>query len=188
MKAAFVIFNGMTALDFVGAYDPITRLHSMGFMPDFQWDVCAPADPVTDDRGLRFGVGRAAESLAGYDLLIVAGGHVTRTLQNDNTFIDWIRTAANVPLKTSVCSGALLLGAAGFLKGRPATTHPSVYNDLAKYCSKVVEQRIVDDGDVITAGGVSSSIDLGLYLVERLAGVNVREQIAKQMQYRAAIA
>lgn len=68
-----------------------------------------------------------------------------------------------------MCTGALLLGAAGFLEGKTATTHPSAYDLLAAYTSKVSKERLVDEGDVITGGGVSTSIDLGLYLCERLA-------------------
>ncbi|MCK5913732.1 MAG: DJ-1/PfpI family protein, partial [Desulfuromusa sp.] len=92
-------------------------------------------------------------------------------------------TAAPVPLKASVCSGSLLLGAAGFLRGKKATTHPKAYTELARYCAKVSKERIVDEGDVITARGVTSAIDLGLHLVERLAGKETRIEIARQMDY-----
>ena len=86
-------------------------------------------------------------------------------------------------MKASICTGSLLLGAAGFLKGKKATTHPEAFGELRKYCSSVVDERIVDEGDVITAGGVSSSIDLGLYLCEKLAGRAVKEQIRRQIDY-----
>ncbi|NOQ42765.1 MAG: DJ-1/PfpI family protein, partial [Desulfuromusa sp.] len=98
-------------------------------------------------------------------------------------FVSWLQTAAPVPLKASVCSGSLLLGAAGFLKGKRATTHPKAYTELVRYCAQVTDQRVVDEGDIITARGVTSSIDLGLHLVERLAGEEVRIEIAKQMDY-----
>jgi cyclohexyl-isocyanide hydratase len=107
----------------------------------------------------------------------------TRPQQQDRTFIDWLRTAAPVKLKVSVCTGSLLLGAAGFLKGRRATTHPSAYQELEPYCKTVVKERVVDEGDIITARGVSSSIDAGLHVVERLAGPEARERIAQQMDY-----
>jgi transcriptional regulator GlxA family with amidase domain len=69
------------------------------------------------------------------------------------------------------------------LRGRRATTHPGVYRELAAYCAAVVQQRVVDEGDLITAGGVSASIDLGLHVVEKLAGAHARERIAAQMDY-----
>ena len=183
MRLAFVVFDQMTALDFVGAYDPLTRLKSMNFRPDLAWDICARTREVADDRGLRFTPTKVDESLAGYDLIIVAGGYGTRALVADDGFIAWLKTATRCPLKTSVCTGSLLLGAAGFLAGRRATTHPGAYADLPQFGATVARERIVDAGDIITAGGVTAGIDLGLYLVERLAGAEVRARIARQMDY-----
>ena len=131
MKAAFIVFDNMTSLDFIGFYDPLTRLKTMKFLDDFEW----------------------------------------------------IRTAQNVPLKISVCTCALLLGAAGFLKGKRATTHPGAYQELEPYCATVAVERIVDEGGIVTGSGVSASIDLGLHVVQRLAGANARARIAKQMDY-----
>jgi transcriptional regulator GlxA family with amidase domain len=183
LKAAFVLFERMTALDFVGAYDPITRLASMSIMPEFEFDLCGLATSVTDDRGLRFTPGRVGESLAGYDLLVVPGGFGSRELERDEAFLAWLRTAAPVPLKASVCTGSVLLGAAGFLTGRRATTHPTFFDELAPYCAEVVDERVVDEGAVVTSRGVSAGIDLGLHLVARLAGVRARDRIARQMDY-----
>jgi transcriptional regulator GlxA family with amidase domain len=183
MKAALIIFDGMTALDFVGFYDPVTRLKSMQIMPDFEWKLCSATRKVADDRGLRVGPDVANEPLAGYDLIFVPGGWSTRDLQHDAKFVGWLKTAAAAPLKISVCTGALLLGAAGFLEGRRATTHPGAYKELVPYCREVVRQRIVDEGDLVTAGGVAASIDLGLHIVQRLSGKDARERVARQMDY-----
>lgn len=183
MKIAFIIFNRMTALDFVGFYDPLTRLKTMNFLPDLEWDICAYSPEVADDRGLFFTPTKVAASLQGYDLLLVPGGFGTRSLQNDKGFIEWLQTAANCPLKTSVCTGSLLLGAAGYLTGKKATTHPNAFQELEKYCAEVVNARIVNEGTVITARGVTSALDLGLYLCEKLAGHEVKERIRRQMDY-----
>ena len=187
MKAAFVVFDDMTTLDFVGYYDSLTRLKTMKIVPDFEWKICAfrakANAQISDDRGLRLVADSVGESLAGYDLLFIPGGFGTRLLQHDRAFMEWIATAHNAQLKTSVCTGALLLGAAGFLKGKRATTHPSAYKELEPYCATVVQERIVDEGAIITGGGVSTSIDLGLHVVERLAGADARVRIAKQMDY-----
>ena len=185
MKAAFVIFDRMTALDFIGVYDPVTRLKSMGLMPEFSWDVCARSSQVLDDRGLAFTPDRVCEPLDAYDLLIVPGGFGTRALVKDVAFIGWLRSATPCRVKASVCTGALLLGAAGFLEGKRATTHPNALLELEHYCLEVVNRRVVDEGDVVTAGGVTSAIDLGLHLVGRLAGREGRERIRAQMDYPA---
>ena len=183
MKTAFLIFDKMTALDMVGVYDPLTRLKSMNLLPDFSWDICAQTSIVSDDRGLCFSANSVDESLSKYDLLVVPGGFGTRPLQYEKRFIRWLKTAEPVGLKTSVCTGSLLLGAAGFLEGKSATTHPAAVEELRPYCDNILDQRVVDEGDVITAGGVTAAIDLGLYLVERLAGKTIRARIAQQMDY-----
>lgn len=183
MNAALVIFNKMTLLDFVGFYDPVTRLKSMGLLSDFDWTICARDQTATDDRGVRVEATSVGQPLTTYDLLFVPGGIGTRSLQTDKAFIEWLRSFPTTGLAVSVCTGALLLGAAGFLKGKRATTHPSALKDLSPYCQTVVQQRVVDEGTVITAGGVAAAIDLGLYVVERLAGAETRERIATQMDY-----
>jgi transcriptional regulator GlxA family with amidase domain len=183
MTAAFVIFDRLTALDFVGAYDPITRLDSMGIRSDFDWDLCAFQKSITDGRGLQLSPDRVRPSLDAYDVLVVPGGHGTDALRRDKQFVDWLASAEPVALKTSICTGSLLLGAAGFLDGKRATTHPNAVDDLRPYCAEVGEDRVVDDGNIITARGVSAGIDLGLHVVKRLAGNDAQTRVAKQMDY-----
>lgn len=125
MRVAFVIFDRMTALDFVGVYDPVTRRRSMSLMPGLSWDTRAYTRRVAGDRGLAFTPDSVGEPLRGYDLLVVPGGFGTRALADDAGFVEWLRTSEPCGLKASVCTGSLLLGAAGFLKGKRATTHPS---------------------------------------------------------------
>jgi cyclohexyl-isocyanide hydratase len=183
MRTAFVIFDRMTSLDFIGIFDPLGRLRTMGILPDFEWAVCAVTDTVTDDRGLRFLPDRVGQTLEGFDLVVIPGGYGTRALQHDTAFLAWLRTASGVPLKVSVCTGALLLGAAGFLAGKRATTHPNSLKELEPYCAEVRSERLVDAGDVLTASGVTAGIDLGLYLVRRLTGAEASQRIARQMDY-----
>jgi transcriptional regulator GlxA family with amidase domain len=184
MRIAFVIFDRMTALDFIGVYDPLTRLQTMDLLPDVSWEVCAFTPQVSDITGLRFAPTRVGEPLDAYDMVVVPGGFGTRELVEDAAFLDWLRTAATCPLKVSVCTGARLWGTAGFLEGRRATTHPNAFGELRSTGAIVVEdQRVVDDGDIITARGVTAAIDLGLYLVEKLAGAEIKERIAGQMDY-----
>ena len=180
MNVAFCIYDGITVLDFVGAYDAVTRLERMDFMP-LEWDVCAPTERVNADR-LDLGVDRVEPDLGAYDLVFLPGGYATRELQDDRAFLEWLETAEGCEYLISVCTGSLLLGAAGFLDGKRATTHPNAFGDLAAY-AEVVDERVVEDGNVITGRGVSSSIDLGLYVVETLSDADTRKTIAEQMDY-----
>lgn len=184
MKIAYVIFDGVTWLDFIGVYDAVSRLKSMSFMKDLSWDICSLNNTAADNFGLTIVADKVREPLATYDAIIVPGGHGTRTLINDADFLTWIKTAVNVEYKMSVCTGSLILGAAGFLKSRKATTNFLEYETLRPYCSEVLKQRLVVDGNVITAGAVSSSLDLGLYLCEKWAGAEAREVIQQRMDYQ----
>jgi len=129
-----VIYDGMTSLDFVGVYDPVTRLKTMGFWPELTWDLCSFTESVSDTTNLKFAPNKVAKSLGDYDMVVVPGGRGADVLIHDEAFIEWLRTASSSKLKVSVCSGSLLLGAAGFLKGKKATTHPSDFNELKKFC------------------------------------------------------
>jgi transcriptional regulator GlxA family with amidase domain len=183
MKIAFILFDQVTALDFVGFYEAVTWMGILNAKENVSWDFCANQEEITDDRGLTFKVNRVNPELSEYDLIFVPGGLSTRKLRFDTEFIGWLQTAHDVEYKISVCTGALLLGAAGFLNGRRATTNPSAYDLLTPYCAEVVKTRIVRDGNVFTGGGVSASIDLGLYVVESLTSPEVAHQIQQKMDY-----
>lgn len=183
MKIAMVLFNGVTFLDFVGFYDVIYRLSLFDKTKDMAWDICGLTDEVTDEHGMRVKVNVLKPDLSKYDLVFIPGGMGTRKLKDDSEFIDWIRSAESATYKISVCTGSLLLGAAGFLKDKRATTHPNVYDLLEPYCKEVIKARIVKDGNVITAGGVATSIDLGLFLIGLFAGEEEAIIVKKQIDY-----
>jgi transcriptional regulator GlxA family with amidase domain len=184
MKIAYILFNGITWLDFIGVYDPVSRLKSMNYLPNLDWDLCSFSEIVTDQFGFAIKPMKIRNTLSAYDAIIVPGGKGTRELQFDPDFIAWLRTASDVPLKISVCTGSLLLGATGFLKEKKATTNFLEYEALRPYCKEVSEERIVEDGGIITAGAVSASLDLGLYLCNKWAGPEAEKEIRKRMDYK----
>lgn len=183
-KIAYIVFDKITLLDLVGMYDPISRLKSMKYLPDLAWDICSFAGPVKDSFGFEIQVDQVKPDLSQYDTLIIPGGFGTRPLQHDNAFIEWIKTAQPTQYKISVCTGALILGAAGYLAGKNATTNASAYDLLSPYCEQVSKEKVVEDGNVITAGGVSSSLNLGLYLCEKWVGEEARKAIQQKMDFQ----
>ena len=183
MKIAYIIFDGVTWLDFIGVYDAVSRLKSMRYMNDLSWDICSMNNTASDNFGLTIVANKVGQPLDSYDAIVVPGGHGTRTLINDRNFLDWLSSARDVKYKMSVCTGSLLLGAAGFLRNKKATTNFLEYETLRPYCAEVIQERLVVDGNVITAGAVSSSLDLGLYLCEMWAGSEAREVIRQRMDY-----
>ncbi len=183
MKIGFVVFNGITFLDLIGFYDVIYRLNLFEQTKGTTWDFCGLSEEITDELGLTIKVNKIRPELSAYDLIFVPGGMGTRKLRFDENFIGWLRQAADVRYIVSVCTGSLLIGAAGFLTGKKATTHPSAYELLEPYCQEVINARIVKDGNLITAGGVSTSIDLALYLVELFVNKEAVETVKKQIDY-----
>jgi len=183
VKIAFVLFNGVTFLDFIGFYDVIYRLNLFEETKGTTWDICGLSEEISDELGLTIKVNQVKPDLSQYDLVFIPGGMGTRTLRNDEEFVSWIRQAENVKFLVSVCTGSLLFGAAGFLKNKKATTHPNVYELLEPYCKEVIKCRIVRDGNVITAGGVSTSIDLALYMIGLFVNAEAVELVKKQIDY-----
>jgi transcriptional regulator GlxA family with amidase domain len=183
VKIAFVVYDNLTLLDFAGAYDPLTRLKIMGFVPDLTYDICARGENIRSVEGARLAVDRIGPDLSEYDYVIIPGGDGIQQLMKDPVFLKWIAVASERTTVAALCGGSLLLGAAGMLKGKRATTHPQLARFLKHFAGEVLPDRIVDEGSIITAGGVTSSIDLGLYLCGKIAGPEVQGKIRAQMDY-----
>ena len=183
MKIIFLIYDKITLLDFAGSYDPLTRLKAMDFIPDLIYEVSALKEEIRTTEGIRLIPDRVNTDLSNCDYLLIPGGDGVREMMQDQVFINWIRSAGHDTTIAAVCGGVLLIGAAGLLYDTWATTHPGMMEFLRHFTSKVLPDRIVDDGRIITAGGVTAAIDLGLYLVERIAGREIREKIRIQMDY-----
>jgi cyclohexyl-isocyanide hydratase len=185
-RIAFLAFPGLTLLDLVGASDALRRIAPMGIDPGVTCRIIGTKQVIEDDTGTTLVPDGVYEDLKQFDLLYVPGGQGTRLLMRDERFLEYLKAwPASRPL-ASVCTGALLLGAAGHLKGKRATTHHLALDLLEPLCKEAVrEQRIVAEGQVVTAGGVASSLDLGLYLVEWLWGEEARTRIATVMEYGA---
>ncbi len=184
MRIAFVLFDRINLLDFAGTYDALMRLKKLDFASNLTCKTCALKEEVYDNNGLRFIPSNPHESLDGYDMVVVPGGIGTRALAQDEIFLAWLRSSKSAPIKVGVCTGSLLLGAAGFLKDKLATTHPNAKDLLLTYGVKdVLDRRIVDEGDILTSAGVSASIDIGIYLCKRLFGDEAAKEVAASMDY-----
>ena len=122
LRIAFVILEGMVTLDFLGVYDPISRIKTMGFRDDVEWDICALAEEITDSTSqLTIKTNVVKPDLSSYDMFIVPGGRGVNQARENPEFMDWIKAGRSARYKVGVCNGTLLLGEAGFLIGRKAT-------------------------------------------------------------------
>lgn len=181
MKIGIIIYQDLTLLDLVGFTDAVNRLKVMQYLPGLELVYCAITPDLTDNFGFRLQADLVKPDLSSFDFLFIPGGFGTRKLIHDSEFIQWIQTARPVNWKISVCTGSLILGAAGFLDGKKATTHFDEYELLHQYTSEVIEADIVEDQNVITGGAVATSIILGLHVCKKLAGSEAAVQIAKRM-------
>ena len=181
---AIWLWDGVEELDFAGPYEVLTAWARDSERPVTVRTVAATTDPVTCSHGLRVLPDVAWSNLSRVDLFLLPGGD-TRPLQADDAFLQQMRDlAGGGALMTSVCTGALVYGKAGLLDGRPATTHWSALERLAALGVNVdADARFVDDGDIVTAAGVSAGIDMALHLVSRLESVERAQAIRRYIQY-----
>jgi putative intracellular protease/amidase len=180
MQIAVALYDRFTALDAVGPYEVLSRL------PESQLTfVGHEVGPVrTDNERLAMYVDAVFEDIPEPDVFVVPGGWGTRALLGDERILSWIRHAhEHSQWTTSVCTGSLLLGAAGVLKGLPATSHWLELDALSDYGASPTGRRVVEHGKVITAAGVSSGIDMGLALVAKIAGDEFAKTIQLLIEY-----
>jgi transcriptional regulator GlxA family with amidase domain len=179
---AVPLFPRVTALDAVGPYEVLQRV------PDFDIVFVGHTRGAvrTENAMLALGVDAAFEEVPAPDVIVFPGGVGTRALERDERVLDWLRAAhAHTRYTTSVCTGSLVLGAAGLLEGKTATTHWSCRELLEVHGATPVPQRVVEHrGDrIITAAGVSAGIDMALRLVELLVDRTAAEAAQLMIEY-----
>lgn len=181
MQIAIGLYPELTLLDAIGPYQVLS------LVPGHDVVLCAErTGPLSDDNGLvTLQVSHTFDDVPRPDVLLVPGGQGTRPLAvPDSAIVEWIRDAhATTTWTTSVCTGSLLLGAAGLLDGRRATTHWAYTDLLRAFGAEPVRDRVVIEDRVITAAGVSSGIDMALRLVELLHGREIAEAVQLGIEY-----
>lgn len=180
-KIVIPIFDGITALDAIGPYEVLSRLRRSKVV-----FAAATAGPVRTDNGMLCLVADAAlAEVDELDVLLVPGGIGTRPLIEDEGMLRWLRSAhERTQWTTSVCTGSLLLAAAGILTGLDATTHWLEMDTLARLGARPVHRRVVDAGSgMMTAAGVSAGIDMALVLASELEGEETAQAIQLAIEY-----
>ena len=180
MQIAIPLYDKFTALDAIGPYEVLSRLPGaeltfVGF----------EEGPVrTDNDRLAMHVDAVLEDIPEPDIVCVPGGWGTRALLGDDRLVGWIRRAhEGSEWTTSVCTGSLLLGAAGVLDGLEATSHWLELEALEQYGARPTPKRVVEQGKVITAAGVSSGIDMALALAGKVAGDDFAKTVQLMIEY-----
>ena len=180
MLIAILIFEKVTALDAVGPYE------ALGSVPGWELRFVAPeaGEVRTDSGALGLVADHSIDEVTKADVVIVPGGEGNRPLLDEERVLDWLRRLdAGTRWTTSVCTGSLLLGAAGLLEGKRATSHWLYLERLREYGADPSSERVVEDGKLITAAGVSSGIDMALHLVDRELGSEAAQAVQLAIEY-----
>jgi len=180
VDVAIPIFDRITALDAIGPYEVLSRL------PGTQVHFVAvePGPKRTENGMLALTADQALIDVSHPDVIVFPGGYGTRALLTDDQVLDWLRAAHETSRwTTSVCTGALVLAAAGLLDGLEATTHWLLLDKLGELGATPVSRRVVEQGKVITAAGVSSGIDMALTLAARIAGEDMARAVQLGIEY-----
>jgi transcriptional regulator GlxA family with amidase domain len=179
VQIAIPLFERVTALDAIGPYEVLSRLPGAEVL----FVAAEPGSKRTDTGALALTADRGVSEVPQPDIVVVPGGRGTRDQPHDE-LLAWIQQAHQTSRwTTSVCTGALLLGAAGILDGLRATTHWLFFDQLREYGADPTLERVVEQGKVITAAGVSSGIDMALHLVQLIAGDEVAQAVQLSIEY-----
>ena len=180
MQIAIPLFADLTVLDAIGPNEILGRLPGA----DVRFVGLARGPVRSESAGLRLVVEEELEEVPAPDVVVMPGGTGTRRLLHDERMLAWLRAAhATSTWTASVCTGSLVLAAAGLLDGVEATTHWLQRDLLASLGARPVAERVVERGRIITAAGVSSGIDMALVLADRLAGPDVAQALQLVTEY-----
>jgi transcriptional regulator GlxA family with amidase domain len=179
MQIAVYLYPGMTALDLVGPHEVLSRLPGAVIKR-----VAERAGPILTDSGLIMLADHGLDQIDTADILLVPGATDAWPETRKPYVLDWLRRIdATSTWTTSVCTGAIILGAAGLLKGKNATTFWSELEELRDFGAMPLSERVVEDGKLMTSAGVSAGIDLALTLTERVAGTLVAKALQLGVEY-----
>lgn len=186
-KVAILIFDDVEVLDFAGPFEVFSVTSQELKQNVFEVFTVAEKPIVKARGGLSINAAYALDNCPQPDILIVPGGIGTRPLLKNETVLHWIqKTQENCEHLLSVCTGAMLLGKLGLLDGLPSTTHHTTFDEYQVIAPKTIlirNKRFVDNGKIVTSGGISAGIDMSLYMVEKLLGREAVEKTVKEMEY-----
>jgi transcriptional regulator GlxA family with amidase domain len=187
LRIAIAVFEGAEELDFVGPWEVLAAWRDLSARDLEVVLVGESAEPVTCAKGMRVLPNTAWSDVGDVDVLLVPGGRGTRALLGDDAIRSRLQALREGgTLLTSVCTGSLVYADAGLLDGRPAATDWAAFDELLALGHDIepkCDERFVDDGDVITAAGVSAGIDMALHLVGRLGSPDEARQVRRYIQY-----
>ena len=179
-----LIFDQVEELDFVGPFEVLSYVNKIQPGSTRVLLVAETANPVCAYNGMKVVPDMTLQDCPDLDILVVAGGKGRLIAMKNIALKEFIQKQMTTAIYVaSVCTGAFLLAEAGLLTGKRATTYHTAFRELESYSVQVIASKVVQDGKIITAGGVSSGLELGFYLLKQLFGLNISQEVANKIEY-----
>lgn len=184
LTAGILLFPQVEELDFIGPFEVLSYVNKLNPESLSVQLIAESTSPLTAFNGLRFFPDTTLQECPPLDLLVIPGGKGRLTAMKNRRLINFIQSqASSARIIASVCTGAFLLAEAGLLSEKRATTYHTAFAELAAYGVQVQHAKVVRDGNIITAAGVSSGLELGFYLLRELFDANTAQQVADKIEY-----
>ena len=179
-----LLFPQVEELDFVGPFEVLSYINKIKPASTKVLLIAESAEPVEAFNGMRVIPDVTMANCPQMDILVVPGGKGRYTAMKNTAIQEFIqRQAQSAKYIASVCTGAFLLAEAGLLRDRQATTYHTAFAELASYGVEVLARKVVREGNIITAAGVSSGLELGLYLLREEFGAELAQEVADKIEY-----
>lgn len=183
-----LIYPQVEELDFVGPFEVLSYINKIRPDSTKVMLVAENADLIRSFNGMRVLPDTTIQDCPELDVLVVPGGKGRIAAMKNPVIKDFIhKQMITAQYVTSVCTGAFLLAEAGLLSGKKATTYHTAFAELEAFSVQVLSAKVVQDGKIITAGGVSSGLELGLYVLKQLYGLAVAQEVADKIEYQVDI-
>jgi len=186
LNVGFIVFESLEELDLVGPYEVLSCVNEFRKNAVNAFTVAHFSEPVRCANGLRILPDYTFETCPPIDIMVIPGGNGRRKAMHDEELLDFVRTRSReAKFVTSVCTGSFILAKAGLLDGKRATTWHGALKELKRFEKILVcKERVIHDGNIVTAAGVSSGIDMALYLVNLIFGKDIADKVAEYIEYK----
>lgn len=188
LTIGILIFPQVEELDFVGPFEVLSYVNKIQPNSTKILLVAETSDPLCAFNGMKIIPDTTLKNCPALDILVVPGGQGRLVAMKNSAIIEFIKKQMSLAKYiTSVCTGAFLLAEAGLLTGKKATTYHTAFSELESYSVQVLPEKVVQNGKIITAGGVSSGLELGFYLLKQLFGLAISQEVARKIEYHVDI-
>lgn len=184
INIGILVFENIEELDFVGPFEVLSYVNKIKPNSTNVWLISSGSQTIRGYNGLRFSTDYTIDNCPCLDVLVIPGGQGRKSAMKNIKILNFIKSRYNeLKYLSSVCTGSLIIGSTGLLKDKLATTYHTAFDELSQMQVIVQNSKVVQDGKIITGAGVSSGIDVGLYLLNNLFDETIAQQVANRIEY-----